>query len=105
MNRTLLLRSILKNINGNVIALYKGSLSAIFNIDLDLDPNPMFASMEHMNRNIFNIDLDLDPNLLLHRSEHRVRVKIKVDIENSQKTTYWNQGTLLYLWKRVLRNL
>ena len=48
-----------------------GSLSAIFNIDLDLDLYPMFASMEHvhMNRNIFNIDLDLDPNLMLHRSE------------------------------------
>ena len=67
----------------------RGSLSAIFNIDLDLDLNPMFASMEHMhmNRNIFNIDLDLDPNLMLHRSEHRFRVKIKVDIENSRKTT------------------
>ena len=37
----------------------------------------------HMNRNIFNIDLDLDPNLMLHR----VRVEIKVDIENSRKTT------------------
>ena len=57
---------------------------AIFNIDLDLDPNPMLASMEHMHRNIFNIDLDLDPTL---RSEHRVRVEIKVNIENSRKTT------------------
>ena len=66
-----------------------GSLSAIFNIDLDLDPNPMFASIEHMqmNRNIFNIDLDLDPNLMLHRSKHRVRVETKVDVENSRKTT------------------
>ena len=40
-----------------------------------------------MNRNIFNIDLDHDPNLMLLRSEHRVRVEIKVDIENSRKTT------------------
>ena len=65
------------------------SLLGIFNIDFDLDPNPMFASIEHMhmNRNIFNIDLDLDPNLMLHRSESRVRVEIKVDIENSRKTT------------------
>ena len=68
---------------------YWGSPSAIFNIDLDLDLNPMFASMEHMhmNRNIFNIDLHLDPNLMLYRGKHRVRVEIKVDIENSRKTT------------------
>ena len=67
----------------------RGSQSAIFNIDLDLDLNPMFASMEHMhmNRIIFNIDLDLNLDLKLHRSEHRVRVEIKVDIENTRKTT------------------
>ena len=62
---------------------------AIFNIDLDLDPIPMFASMEHMdmNRISLNIDLDLDPNPMLHRSKHGDRVKIKVDIENSPQTT------------------
>ena len=60
-----------------------------FNIDLDLDPIPMFASMKHMhmNRITFNIELDLDPNPMLHRSKHRDRVKIKVDIENSPQTT------------------
>ena len=44
----------------------RGSLWAIFNIDLDLDPIPMFASMEHMHRITFNIDLDLDPIPMLH---------------------------------------
>ena len=48
---------------------------------------------------IFKIDLDLDPNLMLLRSKHRVRVEIKVNIENSQKTTsmFYPSPTCIYV--------
>ena len=67
----------------------RGSPSAIFNIDLNLDPNPMFASMEHKVRVEIKVDIENIPNHMhiLHRSKHRVRVEIKVDIENSRQTT------------------
>ena len=71
-----------------MVSYLRGSLSAIFNIDLDLEPNhPMFASMEHMhmNRNIFNINLDLDTNLMLHRSEHRVRSRSRLILKITER--------------------
>ena len=43
----------------------RGSLSAILNIDLDLDPIPMFASMEHMHMN--RITLNIDLGAILHQ--------------------------------------
>ena len=72
----------------------RSCLSAIFNIDLDLDPNLMFASMEHihMNWNLFDpIHIHM-----FHQSKHRVKVKITVNIENSRQT-----GALFFqkLWK------
>ena len=56
----------------------RGSLSAIFNINLDLDSNPMFASMEHTVRVEIKVDIENIPihMHMLHRSKHRVRVKI-----------------------------
>ena len=66
-----------------------GSLWAIFNIVLDLDPISMFASMEHRVRVEIKVDITSNPILMhmLHRGKHRDRVKIKVDIENSPQTT------------------
>ena len=56
--------------------MFRGSLSAIFNINLDLDPNPMFASMGHKVRVEIKVDIENIPIHMLRRSKHRVRVKI-----------------------------
>ena len=52
----------------------RGSLSAIFNIDLDLDPNPRFASMELM---LMNIGIFSISNLILTLTLSFIEVNIR----------------------------